>query len=288
MTDAPDKSVLDGILSNAAKGVFNENLIKRNLAQLKNHVDDTGSSLLHYAARVDRDDIIKICLDSGFSPHKINNSNKTPFNEAATNSPKSGRLMTLHWFNEAMDNKKPDLNEGSGYYRTPIAQYMAKWCSLPEIQHMMSRAKTLGKEVDFFVHGDTNWTPLHGASVMIGREKVVEFLADMYLKNNPKFLLIETSKNPFETDYIHDEKPYHVSYETGCTADKLPKIRVGQDTGLNHEEKEELEKNATVIKNAIKAAEQKIYRLENSKATAYLKETEKFRARETPYYPVQR
>ena len=98
-----------------------------------NAADAKGWTLLHHAAATeaagqDVEDTVHLLLGAGADPHQTCGAGDTPFNIAAANSPVTGRLLTHHWLDQALEGKGPKkLNDRSGSHGSTLAQYMAKW-----------------------------------------------------------------------------------------------------------------------------------------------------------------
>lgn len=256
MVDQHNK--LSKILKDASEGIFDKDLILKNLDRLKTYTDKTeghkGNRLLHYVAQYNNLELAEIIIGNGVDIHHENNEGKTAFNYAAANSPDVGGCLTIHWFKQAIRGESLGLDEGSGSYKTPIAQYIAKWCSVKEIRKMMYDAAKSGKEIDFFVRGTTNWTPLHGASVMIGQHEVVKFLAKLYYEKRPDLLKLKTI-GKFSADYIHNGTTERVTYPGDALAEELPKSRLKQNNVLGDNDRESLNESSRIISHHRKMAE---------------------------------
>lgn len=142
-----------------------------------NTADANGWTVLHHAAAAeaagkDVEDVVNMLLQSGADPHQPNSKGDTPFNIAAANSPVSGRLMTNHWLDLALEGKgAKKLNDRSGSHGSTLAQYMAKWSGDDEIEDQLKRAVEAGMKPD--VANASGWTPLTAAAAM-GRWKAVQ------------------------------------------------------------------------------------------------------------------
>lgn len=201
-----------------------------------------GWTELHYAAKAEAEgqDIagqVADLLKSGADPHQADIKGDTPFNIAAPASPKTGRLMTRHWFLLAMAGKgAKGLNDPSGSHGSTLAQYIAKWSNDDEIEDQIRSGVAQGMIID--KANASGWTPLTAASAM-GRAKAVEVFAKYY---SHAALNIKTSES-----YTADYQGQKVTYPAGMTAQGIAKARLDQDKNLSEEMRSGLEKCVKIL-----------------------------------------
>lgn len=191
-----------------------------------NAADARGWTLLHHAAAAeaagkDVADTVSMLLQAGADPHQADAKGDTPFNVAAANSPVAGRLMTLHWLEQALEGKgAKKLNDRSGSHGSTLAQYMAKWLDDGEIEGRLRAAVERGMKPD--VPNASGWTPLSAAAAMGRTEAVRAFVwhythAAVYAKTTESY---STAYNG-----------HQVTYPAGITAAEMAHARLAQDKG---------------------------------------------------------
>jgi ankyrin repeat protein len=165
------------------------------------------------------EDVLRL-LASGADPHRVDDTGQTAFNVAASNSPVTGRLLTLHWLEQALTGRGRGLNDVSGAHGSTLAQYIAKWLNDDEIEAALARAVAAGMKPD--VPNKSGWTPLTAAAAM-GRVKAVKAFMSFYTQDA---LQIKTTEV-----YAAKYNGVSVVYADGLTADQVASARLQQDTG---------------------------------------------------------
>ncbi len=208
-----------------------------------NKADSDGWTALHYVALAeaqgrDVSGLAEILLQQGADPHIGDAKGDTPFNIAAPASPRTGRLMTNHWFNLALAGKGlKGLNDPSGSHGSTLAQYIAKWSNDDEIESQISRGVAKGMVIDRA--NASGWTPLTAAAAM-GRAKAVEVFARHYSQSARAIKTVD----PYTADY----KGQKVTYPVGITALEVAQARLEQDKALSPELRAGLEEAIEVLK----------------------------------------
>jgi len=176
-------------------------------------------------------------LKAGHDPHKTDGNGETAFNVAASNSPVTGRLLTLRWLEDALDGKgSKGLNDRSGSHNSTLAQYIAKWLKDDEIEEALVKAVARGMKPD--VPNGSGWTPLTAAAAM-GRLRAVQVLTDVYTQ---EAIFTQTTE---EYTAIYDGVP--VVYAKGLNALEVAVARLQQDEELSEELAEALWECAEII-----------------------------------------
>ena len=215
------------VLGLAAQGVFAQagDWLAAQPAEV-NAADAKGWTLLHHAAAAeaagkDVEDTVSMLLQAGADPHQPDATGDTPFNVAAANSPVAGRLMTLHWLEQALEDKGPKkLNDRSGSHGSTLAQYMAKWSNDGEIESQLRQAVEAGMTVD--VLNASGWTPLSAAAAM-GRAAAVRAFIWHYVH---QAVYAKTTES-----YTAVYNGRKVTYPAGITAAEIAYARLSQDKG---------------------------------------------------------
>jgi ankyrin repeat protein len=193
-----------------------------------NAADAKGWTILHYCAEAeaqgkDVEDTVRLLLDQGADPHQPDAKGDTPFNIAAANSPVTGRLMTNHWLNEALEGRgTKGLSDRSGSHGSTLAQYMAKWSSDDEIEKQLQDAVSKGLKVD--VLNASGWTPLSAAAAM-GRAAAVRAFIWHYTHD----VVYAKTTEAYATSY----NGHKVTYSAGITAPEIAYARLTQDKGAS-------------------------------------------------------
>jgi ankyrin repeat protein len=168
---------------------------------------------------------LQALLDAGADLHACDSNGETPFNVAATNAPVSGRLMTLHWLQQALAGMgQKGLNDRSGAHESTLAQYMAKWLNDEEITDAFARVAAAGMRVD--IPNKSGWTPLMAAAAM-GRLVAVKALLPHY----SHAALCTQASEEYTADYGGDGRI--VTYRAALNAAELAQERLFQDEGAD-------------------------------------------------------
>lgn len=198
-----------------------------------NVADQNGWTVLHHAAAAestgrDVEDIVNMLLQAGANPHQPDKKGDTPFNIAAANAPVAGRLMTIHWLDEAlMMRGAKRINDRSGSHGSTLAQYMAKWLRDDEIDAQLRRAVEAGMKPD--IANASGWTPLTAAAAM-GRVKAVT----AYMEHYDHAALSMPTTEAYTAVY----NGHQVVFPAGMTAAEIAFTRLGADKGLSQEQKD--------------------------------------------------
>ncbi len=171
----------------------------------------------------DADDV-RAALAAGVDPHAPDAGGETAFNHAArVNAPVAGRLLTLHWLQQALDGKGAmGLNDLSGAHQSTLAQYMAKWLADDEIAAWLQKATAQGLIVD--KPNASGWTPLIAAAAM-GRIGTVSALLPYYGR---EALCHQTTE-----EYVGVYNGCAVVYRVGLNALEVAQERIFQDDGAS-------------------------------------------------------
>lgn len=163
-------------------------------------------------------------LAEGANPHHIDPEGETAFNRAArTNAPVTGRLLTLHWLQQALGGTgSHGLNDPSGAHHSTLAQYMAKWLTDDEIAGWLEKAVAKGLQVD--QPNASGWTPLIAAAAM-GRVGTVRALIPYYSRDA---LCVQTTE-----EYVGVYNGCGVTYRVGLNALEVAQERIFQDDGAS-------------------------------------------------------
>ena len=197
-----------------------------------NAADEKGFTVLHHAAAAesagrDVEDVVNMLLQAGADPHQTNSAGDTPFNIAAANAPVTGRLLTNHWLDLALEGRgKKRLNDRSGSHGSTLAQYMAKWLNDDEIELRLKRAVEAGLKPD--VANASGWTPLTAAAAM-GRARAVAAFAEHY---DHAALCIRTAE-PYMAVYAGQK----AVFSANITAAEVAFARLTQDKNLTADQK---------------------------------------------------
>lgn len=189
--------------------------------------DAGGQTALHHAARAEAEGhdvaaFVVALLGAGADPHRPDHRGETPFNIAAPASPVAGRLMTAHWFAQAVAGRGPKgLNDPSGSHGSTLAQYIAKWSNDAEIRDQIAKGVAKGMVIDR--PNASGWTPLTAAAAM-GRLAAVRALAAHY---SPAAKAVRTTE-----EYVADYRGQRVVYAAGLTAAGIARARLEQDRTL--------------------------------------------------------
>lgn len=189
--------------------------------------DADGQTALHHAASAearghDVAAFVAALLGAGADPHRPDHRGETPFNVAAPASPVAGRLMTAHWFAQAVAGRGPKgLNDPSGSHGSTLAQYIAKWSNDMEIRDQIAKGVAKGMVIDR--PNASGWTPLTAAAAM-GRLAAVRALAAHY---SPAAKAVRTTE-----EYVADYRGQKVAYAAGLTAAGVARARLEQDRAL--------------------------------------------------------
>lgn len=168
---------------------------------------------------------VRELLASGADLHALDSNGETPFNIAAANGPVCGRIMTLHWLEQALAGKGPKgLNDRSGAHGSTLAQYMAKWLHDDEMADAFARAAAAGMKLD--TPNTSGWTPLMAAAAM-GRIKVVESLLPHY----SHAALCTQATEDYTADYGGEGRM--VTYRGALNAAEIAQERIFQDEGAD-------------------------------------------------------
>lgn len=195
-----------------------------------NSTDANGWTALHHAARDEAEGrditgVVERLLNMGANPHQTDLKGDTPFNIAAPASPHTGRLMTNHWFAQAIAGKGPKgLNDPSGSHASTLAQYIAKWSADDEIEDQIKQGVAHGMVIDRA--NASGWTPLTAAAAM-GRDRAVAAFARHY---SPAAVGLKTTEA-----YIADYRGQSVVYPAGITATEVASARLAQDKALSND-----------------------------------------------------
>jgi len=177
------------------------------------------------AAGRDVADDVRAALAAGIDPHLTRDLGETAFNVAAANSPVTGRLLTLHWLQQALDGQgSKGLNDISGSHGSTLAQYMAKWLLDEEIGRWLEKGRAQGLIVD--APNTAGWTPLTAAAAM-GRLATVAALLPYYSR---EALCVQTVQ-PYTAVY----RGHTVRYKSGLNALEIAQERMFQDEGASEE-----------------------------------------------------
>ncbi len=207
-----------------------------------NATDENGWTVLHHAAAaesagVDVEDTVSLLLQAGANPHLGDTRGDTPFNIAAPASPVAGRLMTIHWLEEALRGAGAKrLNDRSGSHGSTLAQYIAKWSRDDEIDSQLKIAVEAGLQVD--VPNAAGWTPVTAAAAM-GRAAVVEAFIWHYGYNG----IIQRTTEIYNAQYGTAK----VTYAAGLTAAEVAYVRLAQDKTLTAAQKSDYAKTVAFI-----------------------------------------
>ncbi|MGQ0528166.1 MAG: hypothetical protein ACT4OY_09115 [Alphaproteobacteria bacterium] len=203
---------------------------------------DKNRNALHLVAAaeaegIDISGIPEQLLKEGVDPHQEDDDGNTPFNIAAPNSPITGRSMTNHWLDLALRNEgSKGLNDVSGYYKSTLAHYIAKWSNDDEIEAQIAAGVEAG--MGLAALNGSGWTPLMSAAPT-ARLKAVEILSTYY---TPEEIAVRTS-HMYETYY----NGHKVSYPAGITAYDMMLARLQQDKGLDKGMREALERILNIL-----------------------------------------
>lgn len=169
---------------------------------------------------------VQAALEAGADPHAPDAAGETPFNHAARdNAPVTGRLLTLHWLQQALAGTgSKGLNDLSGSHQSTLAQYMAKWLLDDEMDMWLQRATAKGLIVDR--PNGAGWTPLIAAAAM-GRVAAVRALLPYYTR---PALCSQTT-----TEYVGVYNGCAVTYRVGLNAAEVAQERIFQDEGASEE-----------------------------------------------------
>jgi ankyrin repeat protein len=217
------------ILRQAAQGLFHHagDWLAAHPSEI-NAADDKGWTVLHHAAAAeaagkDVEDAVRLLLETGADPHQPDLKGETPFNLAAANSPVTGRLMTSHWLEQALEGKGPKkINDRSGSHGSTLAQYMAKWSRDEEIEAQLRQAVEAGMKVD--VLNKSGWTPLSAAAAM-GRTVAVR----AFIWHYTHAAVHAKTTEAYSTAYNGQA----VTYPAGITAAEIAYARLAQDKGAS-------------------------------------------------------
>ncbi|MDY0008267.1 MAG: ankyrin repeat domain-containing protein [Bdellovibrionales bacterium] len=185
---------------------------------------------------------IEALLAAGADAHAPDSNGDTPFNVAAANGPVAGRVMTLHWLEQALSGKGKGMNEPSGAHESTLAQYMAKWLHDDEMDVAFARGVAAGMLVD--VPNKSGWTPLMAAAAM-GRISAVGALIPHYSHT----ALCLQAREEYRADYGGDERT--VIYGADLNAAEIAQERLFQDEGLDEKQGEDIWTCAELIVAAI-------------------------------------
>jgi hypothetical protein len=189
-----------------------------------NVADAKGWTVLHHCAAAeaagrDVEDTVRLLLEQGADPHQPDAKGDTPFNVAAPASPVSGRLMTNHWLQEALEGRgAKKLNDRSGSHGSTLAQYMAKWSADDEIEQQLKDAVAHGLKVD--VLNASGWTPLTAAAAM-GRAAAVR----AFIWNYTHAAAYARTTEAYTASYAGQA----VTYAAGLSAVEVAFARLEQD-----------------------------------------------------------
>lgn len=167
---------------------------------------------------------VAAALAAGADPHAPDGTGDTAFNHAARdNAPVTGRLLTLHWLQQALDGTgAKGLNDLSGSHQSPLAQYMAKWLSDDEIAAGFEKGVAKGLIVD--KPNASGWTPMTAAAAM-GRVAAVNALLPYYDRDA---LCVQTTM-----EYVGVYNGCAVVYRIGLNAPEVAQERIFQDDGAS-------------------------------------------------------
>lgn len=164
-------------------------------------------------------------LAAGADPHLAKDLGETAFNVAAANAPVTGRLLTLHWLEQALSGTgSKGLNDISGSHGSTLAQYMAKWLLDDELDGWLEKGRAQGLAVD--TPNTAGWTPLTAAAAM-GRLATVAALLPYYSRDA---LCVQTVQ-PYTAVY----NGHTVRYKSGLNALEIAQERMFQDEGASEE-----------------------------------------------------
>lgn len=169
---------------------------------------------------------VSALLKDGYDPHRLNGEGATVFNLAALhNANVTGRLITLHWLQQAMAGTgAKGLNDLSGSHGSSLAQYMAKWLHDDEFEAFISAGLSKGMKID--IPNASGWTPLTAAAAM-GRLAVVRLLSRLYTR---EALCVQATE---EYQAVYHEVP--VIYKKGLNAVEVAQERMFQDEAASEE-----------------------------------------------------
>lgn len=169
---------------------------------------------------------VTAALAAGANPHEADSAGETSFNHAARdNAPVTGRLLTLHWLQQALDGAgEKGLNDPSGAHQSTLAQYMAKWLKDDEIAGWFEKGIAKGLVVD--KPNGAGWTPLTAAAAM-GRVAAVSALVPHYTRET---LCTQTTE-----EYVGVYNGCAVIYRVGLNAPEVAQERIFQDDGASEE-----------------------------------------------------
>lgn len=192
---------------------------------MKKNTNPLFGMILQGYGQTMREDVMT-ALSNGADPHEEDMEGHTPFNLAASHhNDIAGRLMTLHWLQQALAGKGPKgLNDASGSHGSTLAQYMAKWLHDDEFEAHIALAMEKGLKID--IPNNAGWTPLIAAAAM-GRLGIVKLLTRLY---NREALCLQTT-HVYQALY-HDVP---VNYRKGLNAVEVAQERIFQDDMASEE-----------------------------------------------------
>lgn len=146
-------------------------------------------------------------------------------------------IMTIHWFNLAIQGKGPKgLNDRSGSHGSTLAQYIAKWSPEEEIEAQIAAGVAKGMEID--QKNASGWTPLTAAAAM-GRVAAVKAFALHY---SLPALFAKTTE-----EYVAMYHGHRVAYAAGLTAAETAIARLEQDKGASRKLRDDLSSCAAIV-----------------------------------------